>query len=364
MKIVITGTRGIPHIMGGVETHCEQLYPRLAAMGFDLLLLRRRCYTESSAGLTTYKGVALSDLYTPRRKSLEAIVHTFLAILRAKKERADLLHIHAIGPALLTPLAKLLGIKVVFTHHGPDYDRLKWGRAAKFILKLGERMGTTYADEVIVISTVIADLLRQSYGRNDTHLIYNGVIRPVLSSETAYIEQLGLKSKQYVVALGRFVEEKGFHHLIHAFKALGNSSYQLVLAGDTDHPSAYSDSLKQQAKEAGVVLTGFIRGESLNQLMTHATLFVLPSYHEGLPIALLEAMSYNLPVLVSDIPANLQVKGLTAEDYFRVGDEQALTQALQHKLTSPLLSKEYDLSSYDWDYIAQQVAQCYDKYNP
>lgn len=129
MKIVVTGTRGIPNIMGGVETHCEELFPRIARKGFEVTVIRRKSYVRDT--LSSYKGITLSDIETPRKKSLEAIVHTFRAIVRAKRLKANIVHIHAVGPALLTPLARLLGMKVVFTHHGPDYDRDKWGMAAK-----------------------------------------------------------------------------------------------------------------------------------------------------------------------------------------------------------------------------------------
>lgn len=128
MKIVVTGTRGIPNIMGGVETHCEELFPRIARKGFEVTVIRRKSYVRDT--LSSYKGITLSDIETPRKKSLEAIVHTFRAIVRAKRLKADIVHLHAVGPALLTPLARLLGMKVVFTHHGPDYDRDKWGMAA------------------------------------------------------------------------------------------------------------------------------------------------------------------------------------------------------------------------------------------
>ena len=146
MKIVVVGTRGIPNIMGGVETHCEELFPRIAKKGFDVTLIRRKSYVKDSR--SEYKDVKLIDIKTPKKKSFEAIIHTFRAIWKAKTIGADIVHIHAIGPALLTPMARLLGMKVVFTHHGPDYDRNKWGTAAKTILKLGERMGTKYANEV------------------------------------------------------------------------------------------------------------------------------------------------------------------------------------------------------------------------
>lgn len=360
MKIVVTGTRGIPDILGGVETHCQELYPRINLQkDCDIVLIRRSCYTDNeSSPILSYKGIELKDLYAPRKKSLEAIVHTFMAILYAKKINADIIHIHAIGPALLTPFARLLGLKVVFTHHGPDYDRQKWGKLAKFILKSGEKMGTKYADEVIVISSVIQNSLIKLYNRTNTHLIFNGVTLPTLSKCNDYIESLGLEKGKYIVAIGRFVEEKGFHDLIKAYQNL-DSDMKLVIAGDADHESAYSRDLKRVANERGVVLTGFIKGQKLNDLMSHARLFVMPSYHEGLPIALLEAMSYGLDVVVSDIPANKQV-ALPNGCYFKTGDIPSLTSKISEHLNSKYELKEYDLSSYNWDHIANQVIDVYE----
>ena len=123
MKVVVTGTRGIPNILGGVETHCEELFPRIAQKNIDITIIRRKSYVYDS--LTEFQGVKLVDIETPKKKSFEAIIHTFKAILKAKNLHADIVHIHAIGPALLTPFARLLSMKVVFTHHGPDYDRDK-----------------------------------------------------------------------------------------------------------------------------------------------------------------------------------------------------------------------------------------------
>lgn len=173
-KIVVTGTRGIPNVMGGVETHCEELFPRIAKMGFDVTVIRRSTYVHD--GLTEWKGVKLVDVDTPKKKAFEAIIHTWRAIWKAKSLHADIVHIQAIGPAMLTPLARLLGMKVVFTHHGPDYDRDKWGSAAKTMLKFGERMGCMFANDVVVISDVIRNIVKNKYGRTKgVHLIYNGV---------------------------------------------------------------------------------------------------------------------------------------------------------------------------------------------
>lgn len=358
MKIVVTGTRGIPNIMGGVETHCEELFPRIAEKGVDTTVIRRSSYVHDS--LTEWKGVKLLDIDTPKKKSFEAIIHTFKAILKAKSLKADIIHIHAIGPALLTPLARLLGLKVVFTHHGPDYDRDKWGKAAKFMLKLGERMGTKYANEVIVISNVINDILIKKYNRRDCHLIYNGVPEPDVCEFPEYFEELGIEKGNYILGMCRFVPEKNLHHLVEAFSKINQGNCKLVLAGDTDFEDEYSRNLKRMAKENGVILTGFIKGKKLHSLLSNAKCFVLPSSHEGLPIALLEAMSYNLKVLVSDIPANLEV-GLNKECYFKVGNIDELSNKLETIISSPYFTVEYDMSKYNWDVIAEQVYCLYTK---
>ncbi len=359
MKIVVVGTRGIPNIQGGVETHCEELYPRLVAMGHDVTIVRRSCYVTPENKSTDYKGVRLKDIYAPRKKSIEAIIHTFLAIIYARWVGADVLHIHAIGPAILTPFARLLGLRVVMTHHGPDYDRQKWNGLAKKILRMGEGMGAKCANEMVVISTVIDNILKTNYNRNNSHLIYNGVNPPVPATTTDYLQSLGVTPGKYVLAVGRFVEEKGFDLLIKAFAALPDKEdYKLVIAGDADHEDAYSTSLKQLAHEHQVVLTGFVRGAKLNELFTHARLFVLPSFHEGLPIVLLEALSYRRPVLVSDIPANC-LSCLAPTDFFTTGDVDSLRDNLLRKLAAAETSCTYDLSPYNWDHIATQVEEVY-----
>lgn len=361
MKIVVTGTRGIPNIMGGVETHCEELFPRIAARGFDVTVIRRSSYVRDN--LTEWKGVKLVDIESPKKKSFEAIIHTFRAINEAKKLGADILHIHAIGPALLVPYAKMLGMKVVFTHHGPDYDRDKWGFAAKTMLKLGERMGCMFADEVIIISDVIRNLIKQKYNRTQhVHLIYNGVSQPEICDYPEYFQELGIEKGKYILGMCRFVPEKNLHHLIEAYvkvrEQMPNTDIKLVLAGDTDFEDDYSRNLKEMAKKNGVVLTGFIKGRKLHSLLTNCLCYCLPSSHEGLPIALLEAMSYGVKVIVSNIPANLEVS-LPRNDYFPVGNVYALAEKLKVVICQPLQHIDYDMKKYDWEKIADQVTMVY-----
>ena len=357
MKIVVTGTRGIPAIMGGVETHCEELFPRVVALGYDVTVMRRSSYVADS--LTEWHGVKLMDIPTPRKKAFEAIVHTVRAVIAARRLGADVVHIHAIGPALVTPLARLLGMKVVFTHHGPDYDRDKWGTAAKMMLRLGEMLGCRFANRVIVISDVIRNLIASKHGRTKgVSLIYNGVPAADKCHFPEYFSELGITEGNYVLGMSRFVPEKNLHHLIEAFSRVKSEGLKLVIAGDSDFPDEYSEGLKRQAREAGVVLTGFVKGQKLHSLLTNARFFVLPSSHEGLPIALLEAMSYGLPVIVSDIPANLEV-GLPDKCYFPVGDIDALASRLSVLCEDPLARIDYDMAKYDWDQIAKEVSDVY-----
>lgn len=361
MKIVVTGTRGIPNIMGGVETHCEELFPRIAKRGFDVTVIRRTDYVKDD--LKEWKGVKLVNIDSPKKKSFEAIIHTFRAINEAKRLKADILHIHAIGPALLVPYAKMLGMKVVFTHHGPDYDRDKWGFAAKTMLKLGERMGCMFADEVIVISDVIRNLIKRKYNRTShVHLIYNGVSQPEICDYPEYFKELGIEKGKYILGMCRFVPEKNLHHLVEAFTKIKSrnkaENIKLVLAGDTDFEDDYSRSLREMARKNGVVLTGFIKGKKLHSLLANCLCYCLPSSHEGLPIALLEAMSYGVKVIVSDIPANKEV-GLPESDYFPVGNVDALTEKLKTVVNQPLQHIDYDMKKYDWEKIADQVRDVY-----
>lgn len=362
MKIFVTGTRGIPDIPGGVEKHCQKLYPRIAKKGHEVFLCTRRSYVSKK--IDEWQGVKLIGCFAPRSKSLETIVHTFIALLKARWYCPDIVHIQAIGPSLLTPLAKLMGLKVVITNHGPDYNRQKWGNLAKFVLRLGEKLGGLYANEVIVISAIIGDIVHKRCHRQ-FNLIPNGVTLPQRNEKSDFLTQIRAERGKYILAVARFVPEKGLHDLINAFKLM-LGDYKLVIAGDADHETHYSENLRQMAQHDRIILTGYITGEPLNQLYSQARLFVLPSYHEGMPIVLLEAMSYGLPVLVSDIPANKELK-LPDERYFRCGDVDDLKDRMVLLLGNALTEKErqgireHIAEKYDWDKIAEQTIKVYEE---
>ena len=362
IRVMMLGLRGFPGMQGGVETHAEHLCPLLAAMGCDVTVLVRSPYQTSEIG-PEWKGVKFVSLWAPKSRSLEAIVHSFLGVLYAAVKRPDILHIQAIGPSIMTLPARLLGLRVVVTHHGPDYDRQKWGHFARFVLQLGERWGMRWSNGRIVISKVIADLVRAKHGV-ESSLIPNGVVLPQLPDSIGTLEAFGLNRGRYVLLVSRLVQEKRHLDLIAAFQQANLADWKLVLVGGADHPDAYQREVMKKAAESGVVMTGVQRGLALQELYTHAGLFVLPSSHEGLPIALLEALSYGLPVLASDIPANVEI-GLPLKQYFPLGDIDALADRIRQSSIEGLSTDAREncrlwvAQSYDWQDIAKKTLGTY-----
>ncbi len=362
MKIVVIGTRGFPDVQGGVEKHCQQLYPLVTGMGVDVTVLTRRPYVDPA--LREYRGVHLVPVDCPQSKFLEAIVHSFRAVLYARTLKPDVVHIHAIGPSIVVPLARLLGLKVVITHHGPDYERKKWNGVAKAILRLGEACGCLFANRIITITGHIGRAITAKFGKVPV-IIPNGVVIPekIVAADT--VARFALEPGKYFVAVGRFVPEKGFHDLVDAYARCEAHGWKLVIVGDADHEDAYSRSLKARAAGvSGVVLTGFLTGKALGEIYSNAGVFVLPSYYEGLPIVLLEAMSYGLNCLVSDIPANREV-ALAQERYVKPGAIDAWAQNMALFSSSPLQDDARTAMlgliarEYDWKDIARRTLAVY-----
>lgn len=357
---MVLGIRGIPNVQGGVETHAERLYPRLAARGCEVEVVVRTPFVP--AAISSIGPLRLTRIWAPRRSGFEALVHSVLGVFHAAVRRPDVLHIHAIGPAIVAPLARLFGLKVVVTHHGPDYDRDKWGPLARVTLRLGERFGMRFAHARIVISKVIQNLVLDRYGVGST-LIPNGVEKVQRSADGASLQARGLEPGKYFLQVSRVVPEKRQLDLINAFRAANVPGWKLVLVGGLAGDS-YSKQVVEAASGRDVILTGFMNGAPLQEIYSMAGVFVLPSSHEGLPIAMLEALSYGLPVIASDIPANLEV-GLEESAYFPVGDTRALAHRLADSVPESsnealrLARMEWVTRKYDWDLIADATLEVY-----
>lgn len=363
MRIMVLGLRGFPDIQGGVESHAEKLYPILARKGCAVEVLVRSPYWPADRS-NEWNGVRFRRLWAPRATGIEAFLHSLLGVFYAGMKRPDVLHIHAIGPAIVAPIARLLGLRVVVTHHGPDYDREKWSAFARWILRTGESLGMRFSNQRIVISKVIADLVRKKYHR-ESKLIPNGVTVLPLPESTGSLQEHNLTPGKYVLCVSRFVPEKRQNDLIRAFAAARLEGWKLVLVGAIDAPDDYITRIRELARETpGIVLTGFQSGLALRELFAHAGVFVLPSSHEGLPIALLEALSYGLPVLASDIPANLEI-GLPAEHYFPLGNIPVLAESLirfARSGTDPTARESrrgWVRDKYDWENIADATLNVY-----
>ena len=373
MRVVILGTRGFPNVQGGAEKHTEQLSVNLVRIGCKVIAFRRKPYVDPT--LKEYQGIQLVTLPTVKAKALETILHTFIGVFAAMKYKPDVLHFQAIGSALFIPLARLLGFRVVLTTHGSNYKHQKWGRLAKLVFMAGEYLGMRFAHQVIAVSRTIAKEMDEKYKRRPV-VIPNGVNFTVPqspgSSSPETIKKYDLEKGNYIITVGRFVKGKGFEDLIEAFARTQDTkhktqteSWKLVIVGDADHEDEYSVSVKRKAKSVkGVVLTGKLTTKPLSELYEHAGLFVLPSYYEGLSMVLLEAMSYGLSCIVSDIPANREVQ-LDDERYFAPGDIETMTEKMREFIQNPLTEEEsqsqieYIRKNFNWEKIAKETIKVY-----
>lgn len=365
LRVMVLGIRGIPDVEGGIETHAQQLYPRLADLGCQVEAIVRSRFVPKE--IASFGGVRLRRLPAPRRSGVEALVHSVIGVLYAGLSRPDILHIHAVGPAIVTPLARLFGLRVVVTHHGPDYDRQKWGRFARWVLRTGERAGMRLSHGSIAISSSIADMIRAKHGIEPA-LIPNGVPAPEPASGTHCLRHYDLTPGRYFLNVGRMVPEKRQLDLIRAHALARDTGWKVALVGALGSGD-YPREVERCARDAGVVMTGNLRGEALQQMYSHAGAFVLPSSHEGLPIAMLEALSYGLPVVASDIPANLEL-GLDARSYFPLGDVDALAERLASVARTPgsdeaaRRRREWVTEKFDWDRVAEQTLAVYLRVRP
>ena len=352
MKVCVFGLRGFPLVEGGVERHCESLYPRMDE-GLDFTVYRRRPYVKAKG---EYPRIRFVDLPSTRFKGFEAVLHSFLSARRAVQARPDVVHIHNIGPAMFSPMLRRAGIPVVLTYHSPNYEHGKWGKFAKKLLRHSERVALANATRVIFVNRFQMEKFPEEI-REKAVYIPNGIEPPVVPKGRDELDALGLEPGKYVLAVGRITLEKGFETLIKGFLASRHEGFKLVIAGGVESETWYMERLQQLAAGGGVVFAGRVFGDRLAQLYANAALYVLSSNNEGFPLVLLEAMSYGLPVLASNIPASHLVS-LDEDDYFPKGNHKALAEKISDRLAHPK-KPEYDLQGHDWNRIAEKTAAVY-----
>lgn len=353
------GQKTIPSRDGGVEIVVEELATRMAKEN-NVTVFNRKRKTKSPK---EYKRVHLKDIFTLDKKSLDAIVYAFFSTIKARSKKYDVVHIHAEGPCFfLWMLGKHKNKKVVVTIHGLDWQRGKRGGLASKILKFGERQAVKHADEIIVLSKPVQEYFKNTYNRK-THFIPNGVNKPNIVAANKITNEWSLKKDSYILFLARIVPEKGLDYLIEAWRSMTDeekNGKKLVIAGGSSHTNEYHMSIMQKcAGDNSIILTGFVTGSVLEELFSNAYLYVLPSDVEGMPISLLEAMSYGNRCLVSDIPEN---KDVIRKDYDFTFEKSNYTE-LRNKLIY-IINKNY--STHDnqyiyacWDNVVNETIKLY-----
>lgn len=367
LRIAFLGMKCMPALgQGGVEVVVEELSTRMAKMGHQVTCYNRSGKQGGKKGLTTYKGVRIVNVPTIDKRGLAAMSASTMAAIRAAFGPYDVVHFHAEGPCAMLWLPKLMGKRCIATIHGLDHQRAKWGKLASTYIMLGEKCAVRFADEVIVLSKGVQDYFQKTYGRK-TRFIPNGVNRPKLHEADLIRKKYGLEKDGYILFLARLVPEKGLHYLIRAYRQV-QTHKKLVIAGGTSDTDQFVKELKALAAgDDRILFTGFVRGQMLEELYSNAYLYTLPSDLEGMPLSLLEAMSYGNCCLVSDIAECTEV----VEDkamVFRQGDVEDLREKLQTACDREELvqgykkdAAEFICGKYDWDEVATETVRLYER---
>ncbi len=371
MKIAMIGHKRIPSREGGVEIVVEELATRMAALGHQVDAYNRKGKNVADKNadleahkLKQYKGVKIIGVPTSQKKSLNAIIYSFNATIKALFGHYDVIHYHAEGPCAMLPIAHFFHIRTVATIHGLDWQRAKWGGFATKFLLFGEKMAAKYADEIIVLSKNVQEYFLETYHR-ETKFIPNGVNIPDIREAKVITEKYGLTKDSYILFLARIVPEKGLHYLLEAYKNV-ETDKKLVIAGGSSHSDEYVERIKAMAAEdPRVIMTGFVQGVELEELFSNCYLYVLPSDIEGMPISLLEAMSYGCRCLVSDIEENVEI-GKGYVDTFEHSSVDSILNHLSILLHSYESRKNIEIKNYvsetfKWDSVVQQTLQMYQK---
>ena len=374
MKIAVIGAKGLPAKQGGIEHHCEEIYPRLVAQGCSVDLFARSSYTgDISLHKYDVKGVQVVSLPCLNLRGMDALLSSALGAVASSGTRYDIIHFHAIGPALFSWLPRIATTaKVVVTCHGLDWQRAKWSKASKYLLRLGERAAVRFADGLIVVSEDLRSYFKQTYGKETIYIPNAPSNLGESDSNFSYGTSLGLTPGRYILFLGRLVPEKCPDLLIKAFQSLQQSGWKLLLVGGTSDTGEYTQQLVNLAQRStDVVFAGQLQGARLAEIIRGAGLFVLPSELEGLPLAMLEAMQEGVPVLASDIPVHKQLIAHKRGMLFSVNDQDSFVRSLDWALHHPQElavmarnAQEYVQAYYNWDNITTDTLSLYKKLIP
>ncbi len=370
MKIAMIGHKRIPSREGGVEIVVEELATRLVKNGHQVDVYNRKGKNvqdknadKDKKNIKNYKGVNIITIPTINKKGIDALIYSFFASIRALFGKYDVLHYHAEGSCAMLWIPHLFKKRIVVTIHGLDWQRSKWGGFATKYIKFGEKMAAKYADEIIVLSKGVQKYFKDTYNR-DTNFIPNGVNKPTIREANIIKKKYQLEKDGYILFLARIVPEKGLHYLIEVYKQIYTDK-KLVIAGGASHTTDYLEKIKKMVqKDDRIIMTGFVQGEELEELFSNCYLYCLPSDVEGMPISLLEAMSYGCNCLVSDIEENMQVTDEYAS-VFEKGNVDNLKIKLKKCLDDAIIKKnkneiiDYILKKYSWKDVINKTVKLY-----
>lgn len=372
LKVAMIGHKRIPSREGGIEIVVEELSTRMAKKGIEVTCYNRKGKhaldkSQKVEHIKEYKGVKLKSVLTIDMKGLAAMTSSFFGAIKILFSKNNIVHFHAEGPCAMIPIIKFFcKKKIIVTIHGLDWQRAKWGGFATKYIKFGEKMAAKYADEIIVLSENVKKYFKDTYNR-ETNFIPNGVNKPEIKDANIIKDKFNLAKDSYILFLGRIVPEKGIHYLIEAYNKI-NTDKKLVIAGGSSDTDMYFNELKEKAKDnKNIIFTGFVQGKELEELYSNAYIYVLPSDLEGMPLSLLEAMSYKNCCLTSDIPECKTVmdnNGVT----FKKSDVNDLKEKLQYLVDNvdkvnkyKSEAQDYILKKYNWDDVVDKTIELYKK---
>lgn len=371
LRVAMLGHKHVLSNEGGVEKVVREISTRLVSLGCDVTCYDRQTKhvmdtSKEISNFSEYKGVKIRSCFTVDKKGLAAVSSSFFGSLKILFSDANVVHFHAEGPSAVIPIIKFFSNKkIVVTIHGLDWKREKWGNgfSSKYI-KFGERMAAKYADEIIVLSENVKKYFKETYKRN-THFIPNGVSKSDVLPCDIINTKYNLKKDDYFLFLGRIVPEKGIHYLIKGFNQIKTDKKLVIAGGSSDTDSYYKELVNQASSNQNIIFTGFVQGKELRELYSNAYVYVLPSDLEGMPLSLLEAMSYGNCCLTSNIEECATVMedcGVT----FKKGNLQDLSQALQRlnddvNLVQKIKSEstKFILKKYNWNDVVDRTLELY-----
>ena len=330
MKIAYIALRGVP-LSDGIVQYTDDISRELVNKGHEVTVYTSKRYGNKSGIYdNSYRIITVPSLPWGFAEKLSLV---FFASFIQLFKKYDVVHYHAMGPSIFAFMSR--GRATVIQSHGIEYNRVKFSRLARTVLRVLEKLSVNLGDEILVCSDALHEHFMNVYGK-ETIVIHNSVNIPeLLEADSNVLKQYDTENGEYYLFIARITEEKGLGYLINSFKKL-DTDKKLIIAGPFDEQNdSYHKSLKQLAADDNrISFVGFVSGKNKESLLRGAYAYCLPSESEGFSVALLEAMSYGKCCVISDIPSNLEAAAECAI-VFKSKNENSLFEALQKAEYSP-----------------------------